>query len=39
MLAGVFVMFVLLGVLTWVYGHDSRDGLDWRGYDEARRAR
>jgi hypothetical protein len=39
MLAGVFVSLVLLGVLNWFYGHDSRDGCDWRNYDEALRYR
>ena len=39
MLLEVLVFFVLLAVSASLFGHDSRDGYDWRNYDEALKSR
>lgn len=39
MLLVVLVFFLLLAILAPLFGHDSRDGYDWRTYDEALRYR
>ena len=39
MLLVVLAFFLLLAILTPLFGYDSRDGYDWRTFDEALRFR
>jgi hypothetical protein len=39
MMLGIFILFVVLTLVAPWFAADSRDGMDWRPYDEAWRHR
>ncbi|GAA3386565.1 hypothetical protein [Cryptosporangium minutisporangium] len=39
MMLGILLLIVAIALLGARFGADSRDGMDWRPYDEAHRRR